>query len=138
MSFSQQSPGLFVVRYDSPDALAPDRQRALEMALREASAAGQVGIVFVVHPSVPVVNPAVPRYWLGITGDATIRLRAMAVVTNRPAVSVSTRVFATANILRDRPVAVKPFSDEAVALAWVKAEVAGSQGSRPADPGSAP
>jgi len=125
MSFSQRDPGLFVVRYDSPDALAPERQRALEMALRDASAAGNVAVVFVVDPSVPVVDPQVPRYWLGITGDDTIKLRAMAIVTRRAAVSISTRVFATANILRDRPVAVKPFPDEAAALAWVREVMAG-------------
>lgn len=124
MSFSQESPGLFVVRYDSPDALAPDRQRALELALRDASAAGDVGIVFVVNPSVPLVDPGVPRYWLGITGDTTIRLRAMAIVTSQPAVSVSTRGFATANILRDRQVAVRPFPEEAAALAWAKEAMA--------------
>jgi len=125
MSFSQQSPGLFVVRYDSPEALAPERQVSLETALRDASASGNVGIVFVVDPSVPMVDPQVPQYWLGITGDATVRLRAMAIVTRQPAVSVSTRGFATANILKDRPVAVKPFPDEAAALAWVKEEMAG-------------
>lgn len=124
MSFAQQGPGLFVVRYDSPDALAPERQRELEQALRQASASGDLGIVFVVDPKVPLVDPAVPQYWLGITGDATIRLRAMAIVTTQPAVSVSTRGFATANILRDRPVTVKPFPDEAAALAWVKETVA--------------
>jgi hypothetical protein len=120
MPFSQNAPGLFVVRYDSADALAPERQRALELALRDASAARDVGIVFVVDPSVPQIDPGVPAYWLGITGDATIRLRAMAIVTQQPAVSVSTRGFATANILRDRPVTVKPFRDEGEAVAWVK------------------
>lgn len=120
MPFTQKSPGLFVVRYDSADALAPERQRALEVALRDVSAAREVGIVFVVDPSVPQVDPGVPAYWLGITGDATIRLRAMAIVTQQPAVSVSTRGFATANILRDRPVTVKPFRDEEEATTWVK------------------
>ncbi len=120
MSFSQVAPGLFVVRYDSAEALAPERQRALELALRDVSAAREVGIVFVVDPSVPQVDPGVPAYWLGITGDATIRLRAMAIVTQQPAVSVSTRGFATANILRDRPVTVKPFREEAEAVAWAK------------------
>lgn len=121
MPFAQQAPGLFVVRYDSPDALAPERQRALELALRDASTAGDVGVVFVVDRSVPMVDPEVPLYWLGITGEATIRLRAMAIVTQQPAVSVSTRGFATANILKDRAVEVKPFREEAEAIAWVQA-----------------
>jgi len=124
MSFSLESPGIFVVRYDSPDALAPDRQKELESALRQASSAGDLGIVFLVHPNVPMIDPEVPRYWLGITGDPSIRLRAMAIVTSQPAVSVSTRGFSTANILRDRAVTVKPFPDEAEALAWVKGAVA--------------
>ncbi len=125
MSFSQQAPGLFVVRYASADDLAPERQRALELSLRDVSAARDVGVVFVVDPSVPVVDPSVPEYWLGLTGDATVRLKAMAIVTQQPAVSVSTRGFATANILKDRQVAVKPFRDEAEAVAWVREALGG-------------
>lgn len=123
MSFHQRG-DVFVVRYDTPEALLPERQGELEAALRVAARSRPVGVVFVVAPAVQVVDPAVPRYWLGVTSDRTVRVAAMAVVAPNPAVSVATRGFSTANILRDLPVAVKPFPDEAQALEWVDAQVA--------------
>ena len=120
------SDGIFVVRYSAPEDLSPDGQKALEGALRELSLHRPVGVVFVVDSSVKVVDPAVPAYWLGITGDQLIQLAAMAIVTSNPGVSIATRGFSVANTLRDRPVKVKPFPDEAAALAWVKAVLDGS------------
>ena len=124
-SFEQKS-GVFVVRYDTPEALSPARQRDLETALRAAARERPVGIVFVVDPAVQMVDHTVPDYWLGITTDPAVRIAAIAVVTTRPAVSVSTRGFSAANLLRNAPVTVKPFPDEAAALAWVSGVVAGA------------
>lgn len=123
-AFVNQS-GLFTVRYGAPEDLSPRHQQELEGALRAASLVGPVGIVFVVSPGVKVVDPAVPAYWLDITGDQLIRIAAMAIVTTNPGVSISTRGFAVANTLRDRKVAVKPFPDEAAAHAWVAGVLAG-------------
>jgi hypothetical protein len=111
--------GIFTVRYDAPEDLSPPRQQELEGALRATSLVQPIGIVFVVGSTVKVVDPSVPAYWLGITGDRLIRLAAMAIVTTNPGVSIATRGFAVANTLRDRPVQVKPFPDEAAAQAWV-------------------
>ncbi len=129
MKFENRS-GVFVVRYETPEALSPGSQRELEAALRSASAGAPVGIVFVVSPSVQVVGREVPDYWLMITSDASVRIAAIAVVTPSPAVSVTTRGFSATNILRDTSVAVKPFSEEEPALSWVTAEVAAARSKR--------
>jgi hypothetical protein len=123
MSFENRS-GVFVVTYDSPTALDPEHQHDLVAALRAASVVAPVGVVFVVAPNVMMVDRAVPDYWLTVTADKGIRLVAMAVVTANPAVSVATRGFSTANILRDTSVAVKPFPEVGPAIDWVRAQLA--------------
>lgn len=115
--------GLFLVRYDGPAALSPERQAALEGELRRAAAVDPVAVVFVVDPAVRAVEQDVPAYWLGITTDRSLRIAAIAVVTPNPGVSVATRGFSTANILRDTAVSVRPFADEAQALAWAGTEL---------------
>jgi len=125
MSSFQNKSGVFTVAYAAPEDLSPEHQRSLETALRAASIERPVGIVFVVDPSVKVVDPAVPAYWLGITGDSLIRIAAMAIVTSNPGVSIATRGFSVANTLKDRPVQVKPFPDEAAAQAWVASVMKG-------------
>lgn len=119
MSPFQNKAGIFTVTYATADDLSPERQKNLETALRAASLDRPVGIVFVVDPSVKVVDPSVPAYWLGVTGDPLIKIAAMAIVTANPGVSIATRGFSVANTLKDRPVQVKPFPDEASAHAWV-------------------
>ncbi len=113
MSQHESKAGVFTVRYGAPEDLSPDRQKALVGALREASLQQPVGVVFVVGPSVKVVDPAVPAYWLGVTGDPLIKIAAMAIVTTNAGVSIATRGFSVANTLRDRPLRVKPFPDAA-------------------------
>jgi hypothetical protein len=126
VTFENRS-GVFLVRYDSLAALSPESQTQLEAALRDASIVEPVGIVFVVGPSVQMVGHDVPDYWLGITTDPRVRIGAIAVVTPNPAVSVATRGFSAANILRNTTVAVKPFQDEAEALGWVKEQVSAAK-----------
>lgn len=116
--------GVFVVRYDSPASLDPALQKDLVAALRVASVVAPVGVVFVVGPSVQMVGHEVPDYWMTVTADKGVRIAAMAIVTTNPAVSVATRGFSTANILKDTKVAVKPFGDEAAAMDWVRDQLA--------------
>jgi hypothetical protein len=125
MSSFENKAGIFTVRYAAPEDMSPERQKALETALREASLRQAIGIVFVVAPSVLMVDPAVPAYWLGVTGDKLIKLAAMAIVTTNAGVSIATRGFSVANTLKDRALKVKPFPDEAAAHAWVTAVLAG-------------
>ena len=127
MSQFENKGGVFTVRYGAPEDLSPDRQKALESALREASLQRPVGIVFVVGPTVKMVDPSVPAYWLGVTGDKLIKVAAMAIVTTNPAVSIATRGFSVANTLKDRPLRVKPFPEEAAAQAWVAAVMSGQE-----------
>lgn len=115
--------GIFFVRYDSPAALDPAQQKDLVASLRVASVVAPVGVVFVVAPSVQMVGHEVPDYWMTVTGDKGVRIAAMAIVTANPAVSVATRGFSTANILKDTKVAVKPFNDEAAAMDWVREQL---------------
>lgn len=126
MSFVSRS-GVFVVRYDSPSDLDPAEQAGLVSALRAASRAARAGVVFVVSPAVQMVGPEVPAFWLTVTGDKAVNIAAIAVVTPNPAVSVATRGFSTANILRDTNVVVKPFPEEGAAVEWVKGELAGGK-----------
>lgn len=121
--------GVFVVRYEDPAALAPERQRELEARLRAAN--GPVGIVFVVGPQVPMVGHEVPEYWLGITSDPRLQIAAIAVVSRNPAISVATRAFSTANILRSTSASVKPFPEEQAAIDWVAGEVASARAKAP-------
>jgi hypothetical protein len=125
MSTFENKGGVFTVRYGAPDDLSPERQKALEAALREASLQASVGVVFIVGPSVKFVDPSVPAYWLGVTGDTLIRIAAMAIVTTNAGVSIATRGFAVANTLKDRPLRVKPFPEEAAAQAWVASVMSG-------------
>lgn len=119
MSAFESRSGVFTVRYRAPEDLSPESQKGLEAALRAASLEHPVGIVFVVDPAVKVVDPAVPEYWLGITGDPLVKIAAMAIVTSNPGVSIATRGFSVANTLRDRAVQVKPFVDEPSAFDWI-------------------
>jgi hypothetical protein len=119
----QNRAGLFLVRYDGADALSPERQAALEAELRRTAAVDPVAVVFVVDPAVRAIEHDVPEYWLGITTDRSLRIAAMAVVTPNPGVSVATRGFSTANILRDTAVSVRPFSDEQQAILWAQGEL---------------
>jgi hypothetical protein len=125
MSTFENKGGIFTVRYGAPEDLSPERQQALEAALREASALSPVGVVFVVGASVRMVDPDVPAYWLAVTEDRLIQIAAMAIVTSNAAVSIATRGFSVANTLRDRPLRARPFGDEAAAQAWVAAVLAG-------------
>jgi hypothetical protein len=125
MSTFENKGGVFTVRYGAPEDLSPERQKALEASLREASLQAPVGVVFIVGQSVKWVDPAVPAYWLGVTGDPLIRIAAMAIVTSNAGVSIATRGFAVANTLKDRPLRVKPFPEEAAAQVWVAAVMSG-------------
>ncbi|WP_242393291.1 hypothetical protein [Anaeromyxobacter oryzisoli] len=122
MSFVHRA-GVFVVRYDTPEALSPAAQGDLVAALRKTSLLQPLGIMFVVSPSVQWVSHEVPSYWTELTKDRTMRIAAIAVVTTNPAVVVATRGFSTSQILGNTSVTVRPFSDETEAVAWVTAAV---------------
>lgn len=113
-------PGLFVVRYETVEDLEPARQRRVVEQLRQAAAEGSTGIVFVVSPAVRSIEASVPKFWLGVTGEATYGLRALAVVAESLGVRIAARGFSVANALRAVPVAVDAFEDLPAATAWVR------------------
>lgn len=126
--------GVYVVRYEQPAELAPERQGELVAALREGARSGPVAVVFVVAPAVQAVGHEIPEHWLAVTSDPATRIAAIAVVTPNAAVSVATRAFGTFNILRSTRTAVSPFASERDALAWAAARLvearAAGEGSR--------
>lgn len=118
--------GIFTVRYSTPEDLSPDRQGSIEAAIRQASLASPVGIVFVVGDGVASIDPAVPGYWRSVTGSPLVRIAAMAVVTRSPGVAIAARGFSLAGSFQDRPVRVRPFQGEAAAEAWVASVLDGT------------
>ena len=120
--------GVFVVRYDDPAELAPERQGELVAALREGARGGPTAVVFVVASAVQAVGHEIPEHWLAVTSDPATRIAAIAVVTPNAAVSVATRAFGTFNILRSTNTAVSPFASERDAIAWAAGKLAEAKG----------
>jgi hypothetical protein len=124
MSFSEAEPGFFIVRYDTPEEMAPDQQQPLEDALRRRVAQKlKVGIIFLVGPAVKSVRVEVPAFWLRVT--RALPLTAMAIVTRAMTVKVATLGFDMANKARGVTIAVQPFEEEAEARAWMKGHLHG-------------
>lgn len=119
--------GVFVVRYEDPAELAPERQGEIVAVLRDGARQGPIAVVFVVSPAVQAVAHEVPEHWLGVTSDPSMRIAALAVVTPNPAVSVATRAFGTFNILRSTTTAVSPFTSEPEALQWAAGKLAAAR-----------
>ncbi len=129
--------GVFLVRYDEAAELAPARQGELVASLREGARGGPVAIVFVVGPAVQAVGHEIPEHWLGVTGDPSMRIAAVAVVTPNVAVSVATRAFGTFNILRSTNTAVSPFASEREAVEWAAGKLAAARAAGGTAPASA-
>ena len=116
--FREIAPGLFRVVYQQSADLEPARQAPLIEAVRQASRTTAVGIVYVIGKDVVSVDFAVPSFWIRVTGDPSIRIAAMAMVTESMAVGIAARSFGAANRFRRVPLVVKAFDDEAQAVAW--------------------
>lgn len=122
--FEQHAPGVFLVRYRERDDLAPARQGPLVDALRAASRAGPIGVVFDVGAGVHWVDVSVPTFWLQATADGSVRIRAMAIVTGSLAVELAVSGFALAASIRHQGMEVKTFPGQVAALAWARDAVA--------------
>ncbi len=112
------APGVLLVRYDRTEDMAPGRQASLLEAIRESARAGPVAIVFDVGPGATWVDVSVPTFWLCTTTDASLRIRAMAIVTDSAAVRIAAAGFATACAIRPRGLEVRTFRAREPALAW--------------------
>lgn len=122
--FETPSPGLFVVHYRAPADLDPVRQDTLIEAIRAASKRQPVAVVFVIGAAVRSVDFGVPMYWLKVMADPTIRIAAMAMVTESKAVEIAAKSFGAANRFRKSSLEVKTFTDERAAAAWARGMVA--------------
>lgn len=123
MNFAELSSGVFVVRYERSEDLAPGEQRGVVEALSRANAeARPVGLVFVVAANVRTVDFAVPAFWLDQL--KRLQLRGLAVVSPSRAVRGAAAGFKVSNILAGRNLPVESFADEGAALAWMAPLVA--------------
>lgn len=127
MTFEQESPGLFIVRYAAPGDLLPAEQAPLIRAVEQAEVA-TTALVFEVGPEIRSVDMAVPNYWLEVTSRRELKLAAFAIVSASAAVRVAASGFGLANKIRGVPLLVKAFTDSAEALDWVREVLASASG----------
>lgn len=124
--FETPAPGVFVVRYGWSDDTEEFREPLIEQ-IRAAARSGRVGIVFEVGPRAHRMDASIPTFWLRATSDPSLRLRAMAIVTESSAVGTAAAGFAAACAIRGSGLEAKAFRSAAPALAWVRARVAASR-----------
>lgn len=123
--FSQPAPGLFIIRYNAAEDLAPAKQAPLMKAVREAVAVHPVGLMFVLSGKVRAVPMEVPTFWLGVTRE--LPLTAMAVVSPSLAVRMATSAFSISNTFQRSQMATESFVEEADALRWMRASLTKKQ-----------
>ena len=111
-----------MVRYGTHDELLPERQKPLIAAVRAETAA--VAIVFVLAPDVWKVDLSVPQFWAEVVSDASLPLRAIAVVSSSIAVRAATHTFRIATLLRRQDLGVASLDGEATAVQWAREQVA--------------
>jgi hypothetical protein len=109
---------VLLVRYESHEDLAPERQGLVVRTMREVGHAVPVALVFVVPPGVWKVQRETPEFWLDVTAQPECRLTAMAIVTKSLPVRMAATGFAIANTLRKGVMAVEAFADENEAIQW--------------------
>jgi hypothetical protein len=113
------APGVLSIRYEWPEQLAPQWQRELVERARASSAAGPVGLAFVLAPRICEIAPNVRGFWRRVVSDPQLRLAAFAVITTSWAVEVEARGFGITNSLSGARLRVETFGDEAEAMAWL-------------------
>lgn len=128
MRFSVQPSGVFVVRYDACVELSPELQSDLIDRLRAASCSGETAVVFLVGSGVPTVDFSVPRFWLGVIADPSIRMAAMAIVTGSIAVRIAANAFGAASSARRSELRVQTFDAEETAMGWAADELRARRG----------
>lgn len=118
MHVSAPRPDLFLVRYDTDEDLLPERQAELVERLRVIGAQQPVAVVFDVADAIRSVDIGVPGFWLGVTGERSIALRAMAIASRSRAVRVAAGGFRLANQARGLPIQVQVFDTADAGVEW--------------------
>lgn len=119
MSHRLVEPGVIEVLYESAAEMAPPAQEPLQRLIERSLEAGPVALVFRVH-RVPVVDAAVPKFWMEMTRQLAPGLCALAITSPSMAVRAAARAFSVMNTLRRVEVDVQAFIDEDEALAWAR------------------
>jgi hypothetical protein len=117
---STPSPGIVLVRYEWPHHLVPDVQGEFLESVRAASAEGPVAIVFSIGTLIREIAPSVRVFWRRVVTDPSLRISAMAVVTESWAVGVETEGFGVTNEMDGALVRVATFENEADGIAWAE------------------
>ncbi len=119
-TFETPTPGILLVRYEWPHHLAPEAQGELLEAMRAASAAGPVGLVFSIGSLIREIAPSVRVFWRRVVTDPSLRITAMAVVTDSWAIGVEAEGFSVTNEMDGASVRVATFEDLRDGMAWVE------------------
>lgn len=118
MHVSSPRPDLLLVRYDTAEDLLPANQADLVQRLRELGARQPVAIVFDVGEKIRSVDLRVPGFWLGVTSERAIALRAMAIASRSLAVRAAAGGFRLANLARGLPLEVRVVDSSEAGVEW--------------------
>jgi len=118
-------PGVLVVRCEWPQHLEPEMQGEILAGLQEASDAGPVGVVFVLHERICEIAPTVRVFWRRVMSDPGVRLAALVVVTGSWAAEVEAQGFGVTTRMAGADLQVSTFTRERDAVAWAARVVAG-------------
>ena len=123
MQLDLRGRGLFILRYEAPAELAPDRNGDVVAAIEQV-APTPIGIVFVVPAGAGRIDAAVPSFWHGVT--RRLPVRAMAIVAPEVMVRIAARAFGVTTALEGRTLDVQAFRSEELegAVAWVSERLA--------------
>jgi hypothetical protein len=110
--------GLLLARCEWEASLLPAAQLRLVAQLREASAAGPAGLIFVLAERIHAVPHPVRAFWRRIAGEASVRLAAMAIVTRSWAVETEALGFATIAARLGLGLRLEVFAEERDAVDW--------------------
>jgi hypothetical protein len=121
MAFEELSPGLLLVRYETPAELAPENQSAILARLEKRR--GRVALAFDVRANISSVPVEVPTFWLTVTGRTELQICAMAIITRAVLVRVAARGFSLANIARGASLEVRTFEEAPPGLEWCREQL---------------
>jgi len=121
--FEIPQPGIFLVNYKDDADLDPEKQGFLISQVKAVGASRRVGILFNISPQVWKVDMKIPKFWLGVTGDRSINLCAMAIVSASTPVQAAASFFNIANTMRKIPVAVQSFGESEPAMTWLRSQI---------------
>jgi len=112
---------IFAFHFETPDDLLPASYPPdLVSELRRVSAQGPVGLLATVGPQTRTVDPRVIGFWLERARDPEIRIRAIAVVTEKLAIKIALTAFGKTCGALGLPLQVRHTSDQASARAWLQ------------------